>query len=336
MSSSEPPYARLTPDRMLDALESVGLRGDGRFIALNSYENRVYQVSLEDGRTLVAKFYRPGRWSDAEYGGYVWCLNWAYATSGEHPDGERLTELYVSPVTPGGAATKVLSDPSYKPYGAAFRPGSSLRLTFDGVHWYQDASGVDRIECGLFEIALTPGADAAADSLSLEELRALATGSPTARFDRLFVADPNLGLWDAARSQLGIASMEQPRQVIFLENEAAVLGAVAADPRAAGLASSLSLPRDLASLGTRALALRPDAAGPAADPGYEEIAYGEYPLHHHLLAACRARGSIQGTMFVTHLTSDRGQRQVERAGFLPARQTLREVVITRDPIGKTG
>jgi Ser/Thr protein kinase RdoA (MazF antagonist) len=48
---------------MLDALESVGLRGDGRFLALNSYENRVYQVSLEDGRTLVAKFYRPGRWS---------------------------------------------------------------------------------------------------------------------------------------------------------------------------------------------------------------------------------------------------------------------------------
>ncbi|ODS96245.1 MAG: stress response serine/threonine protein kinase YihE [Lautropia sp. SCN 69-89] len=59
----EAPFARLTPDRMLDALESVGLRGDGRFLALNSYENRVYQVSLEDGRTLVAKFYRPGRWS---------------------------------------------------------------------------------------------------------------------------------------------------------------------------------------------------------------------------------------------------------------------------------
>src|SRR5690606_19017886 len=65
-SPAEAPYARLTPDRMLDALESVGLRGDGRFIALNSYENRVYQVSLEDGRTLVAKFYRPQRWSDAQ------------------------------------------------------------------------------------------------------------------------------------------------------------------------------------------------------------------------------------------------------------------------------
>ncbi len=65
-SPAEAPYARLTPDRMLDALESVGLRGDGRFIALNSYENRVYQVSLEDGGTVVAKFYRPQRWSDAQ------------------------------------------------------------------------------------------------------------------------------------------------------------------------------------------------------------------------------------------------------------------------------
>ncbi len=63
MPDQEAPFARLTPDCMLDALESVGLRGDGRFLALNSYENRVYQVSLEDGRTVVAKFYRPGRWS---------------------------------------------------------------------------------------------------------------------------------------------------------------------------------------------------------------------------------------------------------------------------------
>jgi len=63
---AEAPYARLTPDLMLDALDAVALRGDGRFLALNSYENRVYQVSLEDGRTVVAKFYRPGRWSDAQ------------------------------------------------------------------------------------------------------------------------------------------------------------------------------------------------------------------------------------------------------------------------------
>ena len=60
-----PPYAGLTPDVVLDALESVGLRGDGRLLALDSYENRVYQVWGEDGPPVVAKFYRPGRWSNA-------------------------------------------------------------------------------------------------------------------------------------------------------------------------------------------------------------------------------------------------------------------------------
>jgi Ser/Thr protein kinase RdoA (MazF antagonist) len=60
------PYENLTPDAVLDALESVGLRGDGRMLALNSYENRVYQVSLEDDSYIVAKFYRPNRWSDAQ------------------------------------------------------------------------------------------------------------------------------------------------------------------------------------------------------------------------------------------------------------------------------
>jgi Ser/Thr protein kinase RdoA (MazF antagonist) len=60
------PYADLTPAVVLDALDGVGLRGDGRLIQLNSYENRVFQAFLEDGRVVVAKFYRPQRWSDAQ------------------------------------------------------------------------------------------------------------------------------------------------------------------------------------------------------------------------------------------------------------------------------
>ncbi len=57
-------FSTLTPDCVLDALESVGLYSDGRLLALNSYENRVYQIGIEDGPPLVAKFYRPARWSD--------------------------------------------------------------------------------------------------------------------------------------------------------------------------------------------------------------------------------------------------------------------------------
>lgn len=60
------PYADLTPTSVLDALDAVGMRGDGRLIQLNSYENRVFQAFLEGGRVVVLKFYRPGRWSDQQ------------------------------------------------------------------------------------------------------------------------------------------------------------------------------------------------------------------------------------------------------------------------------
>ena len=58
-------YNDLRPDDILGALEELGFHCDGRFLTLNSYENRVYQLGIEDGPPVVAKFYRPGRWSDA-------------------------------------------------------------------------------------------------------------------------------------------------------------------------------------------------------------------------------------------------------------------------------
>ena len=68
--SAAHPYDALTPDVVLDALASIGLHGDGRLLALSSYENRVYQLWLEDphegANAVVAKFYRPGRWSEAQ------------------------------------------------------------------------------------------------------------------------------------------------------------------------------------------------------------------------------------------------------------------------------
>jgi Ser/Thr protein kinase RdoA (MazF antagonist) len=59
------PFSSLTPEHLLDALDSIGVRGDGRLLALNSYENRVYLVYTDDS-SLVVKFYRPGRWTDAQ------------------------------------------------------------------------------------------------------------------------------------------------------------------------------------------------------------------------------------------------------------------------------
>lgn len=57
------PFDTLSPDFILDAVEAAGLRVDGRLLALNSFENRVYQVGVEESTPVVAKFYRPGRWS---------------------------------------------------------------------------------------------------------------------------------------------------------------------------------------------------------------------------------------------------------------------------------
>jgi len=62
---SDHPYSALTPDVILDAVETFGVRCTGALQALNSYENRVYRVEREDAPPVAAKFYRPGRWSDA-------------------------------------------------------------------------------------------------------------------------------------------------------------------------------------------------------------------------------------------------------------------------------
>ena len=81
------PYEQLTPDLVLDALASVGLLGDGRLMALSSYENRVYQIHLEDSQMVVAKFYRPGRWSDEQI-------------AEEHAFSQELTQAEIPVVAP--------------------------------------------------------------------------------------------------------------------------------------------------------------------------------------------------------------------------------------------
>jgi len=61
--SDKADYSALTPDVILNAVDQCSFRTDGRLLALNSYENRVYQVGIDDSTPLIAKFYRPGRWS---------------------------------------------------------------------------------------------------------------------------------------------------------------------------------------------------------------------------------------------------------------------------------
>lgn len=66
MQASTHPYAELTPVAVLEAVENLGFTTDARIFALNSYENRVYQIGLVDRPSIVVKFYRPERWSSAQ------------------------------------------------------------------------------------------------------------------------------------------------------------------------------------------------------------------------------------------------------------------------------
>jgi len=65
MNTHLTPFSALTPDIILNAMDSVGLQSDGRLLALNSYENRVYQVGIDNAVAVVTKFYRPNRWATA-------------------------------------------------------------------------------------------------------------------------------------------------------------------------------------------------------------------------------------------------------------------------------
>ncbi len=81
------PYASLTPERVLNMVDSTGLITDARLLVLNSYENRVYQVGIEDSQPVILKVYRPHRWSDE-------------AILEEHAFAQTLTEAELSVVAP--------------------------------------------------------------------------------------------------------------------------------------------------------------------------------------------------------------------------------------------
>jgi ABC-type phosphate transport system substrate-binding protein len=195
-------------------------------------------------------------------------------------------------------------------------------------------------------IAILTNSLGGVESVAMTELRHLARDKADPRFDRLYAPDPNQGLWDAFRQGLDVSedvartvagAAPELAHITFLKDETAVIEAVLADPRGIGIASTLTLPDSLPELsGTRAVravAVLPDTGLVPVAPGYEQIGYGEYPLYHYLYVACLAHGSVRASMFVTHLTSDRGQRHVERAGYLPARQVMRQIYLSRRPLG---
>jgi ABC-type phosphate transport system substrate-binding protein len=163
--------------------------------------------------------------------------------------------------------------------------------------------------------------------------------------ERLYACDPNEGSWDAFRAGLGLAAAGDDNsgvapaagdRIIFLADPAAVVAAVANDPRSWGLVSTLDGGFDAAAgppAGTRFVGVVAAEGKLPMSPNATNIASGDYPLHHFLYVACRGAGSLEGGKFLTHLATARGLRQVERGGVIPARMMARTIQLTRDPIG---
>jgi ABC-type phosphate transport system substrate-binding protein len=158
---------------------------------------------------------------------------------------------------------------------------------------------------------------------------------------RLYATDPNDGIWPAFCARLGLADDwwdAAAARVTFLADPAAVVASLEADPSAWGLVSSFRVPTDRQGLprgvGTALRLREDDDPEPPAPPSRAQVAGGRYPLPLEVLVACMDQGSFEGARFVTHLTSARGQRLVERAGVLPARHVAREIYLTRTPLGE--
>ena len=186
------------------------------------------------------------------------------------------------------------------------------------------------IAVGAAALIAAAGADTAA--LDLAGFRQLLAPAQAGGRTRLYTVDPNDGLLAAIGQRLGGTVAVGP-DVVFLVDTQDVISAVVTDTTAWGLVSSLSV--DLP--GERRIAVRPLTAGPGAPsarPDHERLVTGDYPLFHSLYVACRGRGDIEATKFVTHLASARGQSQVRRSGAVPAQLVPRSIVITREPPGR--
>ena len=180
--------------------------------------------------------------------------------------------------------------------------------------------------------------------MTVEHLGGLMAGDMQGYCDRFYAADPNLGHWAAAARLVGRApDPVDETAVVYLADDREVARAVANDPRGMGMVASFDLPAspvrilpawEDSAAGPRIVLMAGLPDGEETDPTYGNVASGAYPLFVSLFAACRTNGGIQGGKFLTHLATGRGQRQIERAGCIPAKQVLRQVYLTTKALGE--
>ncbi|MFO7655167.1 MAG: substrate-binding domain-containing protein [Candidatus Krumholzibacteriia bacterium] len=234
----------------------------------------------------------------------------------------------------GGGTNHALEALSRDETGVAFLyrpPTPEEQSLFRAAHG--DSAVVVPVAVGAAVLLAHP--DVAPPALTPDELRSALAGAASP-VERIYLADPNQGLWDAVRARLDL-----PREplagspVVFLRDETVVASAVAQDAGAWGLVSSLGPARPDSAGGYPGAVVVPLRATPGADPAPPDdahVARGDYPLYHRLYAATRGNGGIEAGKFVTYLASPRGLRQVARAGVVPARLVAREIHLTRRPV----
>jgi phosphate transport system substrate-binding protein len=176
------------------------------------------------------------------------------------------------------------------------------------------------------------------DSLSVGALRAVLAGGRPAELGlpgsgpvRVFVPDPDLGLWGALTDQLGISDVAAGN-VGWVADDRAVVQTVAGEAGALGLVSSLALDSTGAP-GCRTVRVTAEPGTAAATPSGDAITGGDYPLYHRLYVACHARGSAAAFGFVSYMYGEQGQALVRQVGFLPAREIAREIQLAQRPVG---
>jgi DNA-binding transcriptional LysR family regulator len=180
--------------------------------------------------------------------------------------------------------------------------------------------------------------------MTLEQLGGLMAGDLQSLGDRFYAADPNLGHWAAAARLVGLpAEPVDAAGIVFLADDRQVARAVSDDHRSLGMIASFDLPAspiltlpspEDSTAGPAVVAVKDPGSGEGVPPTYETVVAGAYPLYVSLFVACRAERDIQGGKFVTHLAGGRGQRQIERAGCIPARQVPHEVFLTNRALGE--
>jgi ABC-type phosphate transport system substrate-binding protein len=177
------------------------------------------------------------------------------------------------------------------------------------------------------------------DSISLEVLRGwvgdlVGGGEATPEGPHLYAPDPNTGLWGALTTALGLSAELPSRGITWLATNAEVVTAAAGDPNGVGIVSTLALPKEGADPRWHAVRVSADGPSRAAAPTSNAIETGSYPLPHYLFVSQLQSGSEHAAGFVTFLYSGRGQRWVRREGFVPAREALRQIILSADPVGQ--